>query len=170
MTHAQGEDSRRKLVVTDIWNSSLTAELNVRYWDSLCRRYYLIDRYVKIFLAVTSSSTVAGWGFWKEMKILWQILYGISTITALALPILDLRGKIQLMARVGEKWAQILSQYDILILDLKNGMGLDKIAKQYRQIREKHPSGIGSALPSNKERLKEKLYKEIVKSKGLNEC
>lgn len=157
----QTSEARHVSVVTVIWNSASDAELNVRYWDHLCRRYYVIDRVFKIFLAVISSSTVAGWGFWKEVDVVWKTLYGFSVVTALALPILDFRGKTQIMAKVGEKWAQVSVQYDILLFDIRNGMSLDKVAKRYKLIREKHPAGMDSVLPSNKKRLKNKLWKEI---------
>ena len=165
----QDSEARRVSVVTVIWNSASDAELNVRYWDHLCRRYYVIDRVIKIFLAVISSSTVAGWGFWKVADVVWKALYGVSTVTALALPILDFRGKTQIIAKVGEKWAQVFVQYDILLFDIRNGMSLDKFVKRYKLIREKHPVGMNSVLTSNKKRLKNKLWKEIEESRKKTE-
>ncbi len=44
-----------------IWDSLLDADLNIRYWGYLSRRYYCINRFIKIFLAIIASGTVASW-------------------------------------------------------------------------------------------------------------
>ena len=66
-TLAAGEEDSIRQV---IWEAALDADLNLRYWDHLSRRYSAWDKYAKIFLAIMSSSTVAGWGIWNEINIL----------------------------------------------------------------------------------------------------
>ena len=84
-TLAAGEEDNIRRV---IWEAVLDADLNLRYWDHLSRRYSTWDKYTKIFLATMSSSTVASWGFWDEIDILWKGLSAVSAFTAIALPIL----------------------------------------------------------------------------------
>ena len=68
-TLAAGEEDSIRQV---IWEAMLTADLNVRYWAHLSRRYSMWDKCIKILLALASSATVASWSFWNEVDILWK--------------------------------------------------------------------------------------------------
>jgi hypothetical protein len=120
-----------------IWDSLLDAELHARYWEYLCRLYYRMDKYTKMFLALTSSSTVASWGFWSEIGFMWKTLSGLSAVTAIILPILNWRGNTQRMSKLSGKYSQIQYQYENLLLDYESGRDLSKIEEQYKRIREK---------------------------------
>jgi hypothetical protein len=72
-----------------LWYSMLDADMNARYWSYLSRRYSNRDKYSKIFLALMSSGTVASWGFWSDMQIIWKILSACSALLAIALPIIN---------------------------------------------------------------------------------
>jgi hypothetical protein len=96
----------------------LDADLSVQYWTYLSRRYSKWDKYTKIFLAVMSSSTVASWGIWGEIDILWKILSAISALVAVALPILNWQQMIARMSDLVGKWSRIRYEYENLWLDL----------------------------------------------------
>ena len=58
------------------------------------RRYSAWDKYTKIFLAVMSSSTVASWGIWDEIDLLWKRLFLLFRLSLqLSLPIIGLAEK-----------------------------------------------------------------------------
>ncbi len=161
-------DSDAKIKET-IWNSMLDAELETKYWGELCRIYYKWDRWIKIFLAVMSSSTVATWGIWNKIDLVWQILSGISAVTAIAIPILDLPKTLQSVLRLSSKWLQIQSQYEALWFDIENGLKyFEEVVEQYRHIKEKELLEQAPAyLPSNKKKLKERCFNQILQSRGL---
>jgi hypothetical protein len=123
-TLAAGEEDSIRQV---IWEAVLDADLNLRYWDHLSRRYSAWDKYAKIFLAIMSSSTVAGWGIWNEINILWtdlslwKGLSAISAVTAIALPILDWQRKIGEVSNLKGKWSRISRAYENLWEDLLLG-------------------------------------------------
>jgi hypothetical protein len=54
--------------------------------DVLYTKYQKIDRNINIFLALTSSTSIAAWVFWKEFGILWGILIAISQVITVIKP------------------------------------------------------------------------------------
>jgi hypothetical protein len=97
-----------------IWNSMLTAQMNVCYWSHLASRSAQREKWIKIFLAVTSSGTVAGWSVWTEYAIVWKVLSGMSAVLAVSLPILDYSGRVAQLNKVASKCAQLRLGYDQL--------------------------------------------------------
>ena len=89
----QTPEAREEYIRKAIWEAVLDADFNVRYWGHLSRRYSVRDNRIKIFLALMSSSTVASWGIWNEVNILWKILFSISSVTAIIFPFLNLQKK-----------------------------------------------------------------------------
>src|SRR2546423_763950 len=72
------------------------------------------DTWTKIFLAVTSSSTVATWGFWTDVAWLWKSLSAISAVLAVALPILDWNRKLSELSDLHGRWVQIRNEHENL--------------------------------------------------------
>ena len=101
-----------------IRDSMLDADLNVRYWGHLSRQYYKTSRFIKIFLALIASGTVASWGFWQDIELLWKILSGIAAVLAIILPILGLEKKIDTMSILKGIWIEVVNGYVFVCLSL----------------------------------------------------
>ena len=153
-----------------IWDSMLDADLNERYWGHLSKRYYDRDKLAKIFLATMTSGTVASWGFWSDIEILWKILSAVSALLAIALPILNWPKSIQSMVYLRQKWSQIKSDYELLWLDAKNANdNQEKFRKELKKIktRENSLSQKESNLPNDQKLLK-KCSQEVLISRGIS--
>lgn len=144
----------------------LDADMNVRYWSCLSRRYYNRDKFVKIFLAITSSGTVASWKLWSEVDIIWKILSGISALIAIALPILDWQKVIESIASVKGKWTQLETEYAALWhkINLNQSVSID----EYKEIKKLEADAVQSEtnLPKD-DKLIKKCRDEVVTSRGL---
>ena len=155
-----------------IWEAVLDADLNLRYWDHLSRRYSAWDKYTKIFLAIMSSSTVASWGIWDEIDILWKCLSAVSAATAIALPILDWQRKIGEMSNLKGKWSRISRAYENLWEDLLLSPTNTELVEEYRRIRnemEGEEDNTSPDLPRNKRKLIQRYENEVLESRrGLN--
>jgi hypothetical protein len=66
-------------------------DYNCCYWERLAQRYYTRQKWAEIFLAITSSSTVAAWGIWRQAELVWQVLSALSTLVAVILPMLNFK-------------------------------------------------------------------------------
>jgi hypothetical protein len=140
----------------------------VRYWNYLSLDYINKDRAVKIFLAVVTSGTVASWNFWSDITLLWQILSGSAAIVGVALPILKLEERIKKTSLIRGKWIEVRKEYEYLWMTLKDMQSSD-LNKAYKKIkdREGEVSQKEGGLPTRK-KLREKCYREVLESRGLN--
>ncbi|GAB6163561.1 hypothetical protein JCM12298_27210 [Desulfothermus naphthae] len=152
-----------------VWDSMLDADLNERYWTYLAKRYHDRDKWAKIFLAIMTSGTVASWGFWSQIEILWKILSAISALLAIALPILNWPKMVESMIDLKQKWFQIKSDYEILWLEIKDGINDEnKVKKELKKLKEKEAriSQKEANLPNDK-KLLQRCRNEVLKSRGL---
>ncbi|HXJ14561.1 MAG TPA: hypothetical protein VNH19_19970 [Candidatus Limnocylindrales bacterium] len=97
-----------------IWNTLLTAQMNGCYWSRLASRFARREKWIKIFLAITSSGTVAGWTVWNDYAIVWKALSALSAVLAVSLPVLDYSGRVTLLNKISSKYAQLRLGYDQL--------------------------------------------------------
>lgn len=150
------------------WDSMLDADLNAIYWSHLSRRYYNKDKFAKIFLATMASGTVASWGFWSDVQVVWKILSAISALMAVALPILNWPKMIESMVNLKQKWTQIRSDYEMLWIELNRGKDKRELERQYKKIKQKETklSQEESNLPNDR-KLLYKCRGEVLKSRGL---
>ena len=98
----------------EVWDAMLTAEYNSRYWEHLFKRYYRRQKVAEIFLAVTSSSSVAAWSIWRNIDLVWQCLAALSTLVAVTLPILNYKKHIADLSEILSQWVQIDAEYELL--------------------------------------------------------
>lgn len=99
-----------------VWRSMLTAELNFRYFGALGARYRTWDRSAKVLLAITGSTTVAGWSFWSmtEFSWMWKLASVVGAVVGLVLPIFDPAKTIETAERLHGAWFAILRDYEVL--------------------------------------------------------
>ena len=167
----QTPEAREEYIIQVVWEAMLDADLNFRYWDHLSRRYSAWDKYTKIFLAIMSSSTVAGWRIWNEVDILWKVLSAVSAGTAIALPILNWQKKIGEMSNLRGKWSRISRAYENLWEDLLLGRTSTELVEEYRRIRnemEGEEDNTAPDLPRNKKLIKRYRDEVLESRKRLN--
>jgi hypothetical protein len=153
----------------------LNAQTSVRYYQCLTDRFRDRDTFTKIFLAATSSSTVAGWAIFTDaatyprLVVTWKLLSGLSALLALALPILGFPKKVEAAARLSGEYAEISKDYEMLWLvvdDLPNEQILNTI-KQLSQ-KEFKLTAIERELPTNEISLIRKCQEQVIHSRGIN--
>ena len=168
-TLATGEEDSIRQV---IWEAVLDADLNVRYWAHLSRRYSMWDKCIKILLALASSATVASWSFWNEVDILWKGFSAVSAAIAIVFPFLSLEKKIGEISNLRGKWSRISRAYENLWEDLLLGRTGTELVEEYRKIRnemEGEEDNTSPDLPRNKRKLRQRYENEVLESrKGLN--
>jgi hypothetical protein len=152
-----------------IWGSMLDADMNARYWGFLTRRYYNKDKYSKIFLAAMASGTVASWGFWANVVIIWKVLSAISALIAISLPIVNYQKLIESIAEQKREWTYLKNEYESLWLSQKT-KNQKEIASVYKKIKVHETIKIKdeSKLPYD-EKLIMRCYEEVLRSRGLKD-
>jgi len=150
-----------------VWRSMLDADMNVRYWKYLAQRYVNRDRGVKIFLALTSSGTVASWSIWNSIPLIWQILSALSLIIAVISPILNYQKVIESVSDLSGKWWELEKEYEIFWRRAQKDID-DKLEGEYRNVKMKEYDLIKKEthLPMDMKLLKE-CQKEVLHGRGL---
>jgi hypothetical protein len=145
--------------------------MNVRYWYDIRYPYCRKDVVTKIFLAVTSSSTVATWSFWAEISWLWKSLSAGSALLAIALPFLNWNQKMIDIADLRGKWVQIRNQYDSLWRQMQNDQFTEAQAEAaYTTVQAKEAEAEDSEVKISAKRnakLLEKCYRDVLVSRKL---
>jgi len=151
-----------------VWESMLDADMHVRYWRYLAQRYRSHDKVAKIFLAITASSTVAGWAIWTQHPTAWQILSGLSAVIAVALPIMKWSEEMQVTAVLYGEWNQLRTSYEQLWgkLDRMDQSEAEK-ALEGLETRETKLSTSEITLPYSRKLLKQ-CQDEVKQSRGLS--
>lgn len=152
-----------------IWRDMLTAELNHLYWGYLNQRFSSYERNTKIFLALTSSSTVASWGLWGQVDILWKVLSTISAVIAIASPFMNWQYSVEKTLELRVGWLEIQYEYEKLWRKIKVGNAknndiensLDGIFNKLK------PLSVKSADLPRDRKLSVKCQKEVLESRGL---
>jgi hypothetical protein len=143
----------------EVWSAMLTAEYNARYWDYLYKRYYRRQKRAEIFLAATSSASVAAWGIWSSITILWKLLSGLSTLVAVTLPILNMKKQITDLGDLQSRWQQIHAEYELLWFDIEHtsAIGKSQVIADFKELKRKEAeiAKIPSDVPDDIKLLEE---------------
>jgi hypothetical protein len=161
--HLSGISLMRQL----LWDSMLDADMSVRYWGYMARRFSKRELAIKVFLALTSSGAVAGWTLWAAYPGLWHFFSGVSAVTAIALPILDYSGKVATMVELRGKWSELSTLYDQMWARYGSnaaGPPPDQIAPL--KLKEAELSKQSAVLPSDT-KLMLKCQAEVRRARGL---
>nr|VFJ44934.1 MAG: hypothetical protein BECKDK2373B_GA0170837_100858 [Candidatus Kentron sp. DK] len=152
-----------------IWRSMLDADMSARYWKYLLHRYVERDRWLKILLAVMTSGTVAVWGLWEDMRLLWQALSFISAALAISLPYLDYSRKIDDMSALAGGWGELMLDCEDLWHRIKNHSNPQALEDDYDKIRGTKAMllKIEAELPDDEALLK-KCQSKVKKARGLD--
>jgi hypothetical protein len=151
-----------------IWESTLDADMNARYWRALTARYSKREKVLKIFLAIMASGTVASWGIWEEHSTLWKFLSAISALTAIALPILNYPKLIQQLSELAGKWGELRIEYEDMWLEVKIHSDINTFKKTYKKYRtiEKSLENKEPKIQEDKDLLQQ-CFNDVKKSRGL---
>ena len=69
-----------------VWYNLLDCKFIVLYYKELFQKYQLVERRLNIFLALTSSGSIASWVIWNELQFIWAIIIATSTVIIVIKP------------------------------------------------------------------------------------
>lgn len=64
------------------WSRMTQYKFDLCYYDSYFARCVKIDRFLKIGLAVASSSAIAAWTAWQNLSFLWGLIIVVSQVVS----------------------------------------------------------------------------------------
>lgn len=123
---------------TKIWYLLADSKTNEKYASLVVKKYQLYDLYSNIFLALTTSSSVAAWAIWKQLPVLWILIIAISQILMIVKPYFLFPRYIKVFNDRSIRWQQMSVELEQLWYELNE----DKIdnteaSKIYFELRKK---------------------------------
>lgn len=60
------------------WKEMVQIKFKLNYIDGYFNESEKVDRYMNIFLAITTNGSICSWAIWNKMQILWGAIIAIS--------------------------------------------------------------------------------------------
>jgi len=65
------------------------------------------DKAINIFLAITSSSSIAAWAIWQKFQFLWAVLIALSQVVTVVIPFLPFKKRLKAINELNDKIQEI---------------------------------------------------------------
>ena len=156
------------------------SQYQARYWSLLVRvrahlyyfNHYAVhsewwDKATGIFLAITSSGSIAAWALWREFTFLWPVLIAASQVVSAVKPFLPYKQRQKVVTEMGRKLLPICLAAEKDWFSVAEGILTeeeinDLLAKYRKQSEETEQNTQGDVvLP-----LKRKLFAEAQSDAG----
>src|SRR6185437_2845071 len=131
----------------ELWNSLLDAEMNVRFWSLISRRYGRWDKLFKLVVAFSSSGTVAAWSFFEAHTSYWKSFSALACVASIVHPFVASTEQLKRIYGVIGEWQKIAKKYELLwakgqdLSDPKDWREFEK-AKQAESLMAKEEAGL----------------------------
>jgi hypothetical protein len=101
-----------------IWYLLIDSKTNEKYSSLVVKKYQVLDLIANIFLALTTSTSIAVWAIWKSYPTLWFLIIGISQILAITKPYFLFPKYIKVFNEKSIRWQQLTVELEKLWFDL----------------------------------------------------
>lgn len=109
-----------------LWQQFYRVSVRSVYLEKLLESHETTDRRVSIFLAITSSSSIAGWAIWKDLSGLWAFLIALSQLINAVLPHFAYKERIKSLSGLARDLRQLAISLESKWLDVVAGDVADK--------------------------------------------
>ncbi len=89
------------------WQELADLRRDCFYVDDLLRRYQRTDRNLNIFLAITSSTAIAGWAIWQTVLMVWAVLIAGAQVVTVIKPWIPYSDRLKALFKAGPELAAL---------------------------------------------------------------
>lgn len=89
------------------WNQLKEFKTHVIYLHNYAAHSEWWDKAINIFLAITSSSSIAAWAIWQEHQIVWAIIIAASQVVTAIKPFLPYKQRLKAVCELNDKIQEI---------------------------------------------------------------
>ena len=152
---------------TEIWNSTLDAEMNEIYWSDEAQRYGAADRVLKVLIALLSSgTTLALFAALSSHPNLGKALALVVTALSLVHSNFFSTNRLKLVTALAARWKEIAIEYRLLWAELEDAETITSRAwKEYEVVCRREKQIDESAFRINPKRLSRAQAQVIITRK-----
>lgn len=103
------------------WKYMVQLKAWIFYIDEYINISYKWDRRINVFVAITSSSSIAAWAIWNRYSFLWALLIAISQVIVAIKPHLPFSKRIEILSRVSALLQTLFNKADYQWYKTSNG-------------------------------------------------
>jgi len=89
------------------WKELYQLKVHLNYLELYLQRSEIIDRYLNIFLAISSSSSIAGWAIWQSGAIVWAIIIALSQVINVIKNLLPFKTRMKSLSGIANEFGEI---------------------------------------------------------------
>ena len=133
-----------------IWNQLYRTKVHAIYLELLLGQTETIDRSIKIFLAVTSSASIAGWAIWKEYAFVWGMLIAVSQVINAIRQFLPYKERLKSFSGLARDFEEIAIYLELKWLEVAAGELSEKeMRRLYGDVLNRKSSALQKYFPNN---------------------
>ncbi len=132
------------------WKYMVQIKAWLFYIDEYTDDSYKWDKRINIFLAITSSSSIAAWAIWSKYSFIWGILIALSQVVTAIKPQLAFNKKIESLSKISNLLHGLFNKADYNWYRVSNGELTEaQINDLLFELKEQYANTIGKILESD---------------------
>jgi hypothetical protein len=141
------------------WKEFYQLKVHVNYVELHLQRTEMIDRSLKMFLAISSSASIGAWVIWKELAILWACVIAASQVVNIVRSYLPYKERLKALSGLLGDIEELVIYMEMKWIEVSSGkLSDEEINKLRYDIRMKKHKSLkkhfpGTVIPENKKLL-----------------
>lgn len=132
------------------WKEFYQLKVHVNYVELHLQRTEMIDRSLKMFLALSSSASIGAWVIWKELAILWAFVIAASQVVNIVRSYLPYKERLKALSGLLGEIEELAIYMEMKWLEVSSGrLSDEEINKLRYDIRMKKHKSLKKYFPAN---------------------
>lgn len=143
------------------WSELREIKTHVIYLQKYAAHSDWWDKTINIFLAITSSSSIAAWAIWQKHSMIWAVIIALSQVITAIKPLLPFKQRLKMLNDFSDMLQEISLKCEKNWFNVAEGkLSEEEIHELYigvktQSIEAEHKCLKNIVLPKNKKILKE---------------
>jgi hypothetical protein len=132
------------------WKELYQIKVHLNYLELYLQDSEMKDRSVNIFLAITSSGSIAGWAIWQQAAILWAIIIAASQVVTVIKNFLPYKTRMKSLSGVVHEFEDLILFAEKSWFDVSEGkLTEEEIHNLQFDVRTKKTKALKKHLGNN---------------------
>jgi hypothetical protein len=151
----------RNMYQQKYWNQLKELKVHVFYLQIYAVKQQRNDHLINVFLAVTSSTSIAAWALWKEHQFIWALIIALSQVVTAIKPLLPYKKRMTALSSLADEISKLSLASERDWFSVAEGKWTEEqIHSKWADLKEKSlaaesKSLSGMALPKDKKALEQ---------------
>lgn len=147
------------------WKELYQIKVHLNYLELYLQNSEMKDRSINIFLAITSSSSIAGWAIWQEAAILWAAIIAASQVITVIKNFLPFKTRMKSLSGVVHEFEDLILFAEQRWFDVSEGnLTEEEIHNLQFEVRTRKTKALKKHLGNNTLPEKSKLFSKAQRS------